>query len=146
MTPPARPLGPRILFKDGPTGAYLYAAHFQDPAICRIIAVVAETAPLTRDNAVVITEGHRLARSGNLSLHPKLKALDVRTGIDDPLLTGSILVGSGGNGLEIRAMRDHRISVAQAWAGRIAMRLGTDCQVVFGDPQHINHMHIENDV
>jgi hypothetical protein len=140
MSRPKRRLGPRIIFKAGDTGARLFAGHLEDPAVCRMIAVIARTAPPTVGGVVVITEAWR----EGAGLHPELKAVDVRTGIDRPDIPGAIRAPSLHPHLP--AARELRLKMGHEWAEDIALRLGSDFDVVFGDPAHIHHIHVEHDL
>jgi hypothetical protein len=128
---------PRIVCKAGESGACMYAEHFNDPMLCRLLTVAAETAPPLRKDMLVVTEGYREARPGKRDLHARLKALDFRTGIENPLLDGAILASPNS--------RINRIRAAKGWVERMEARLGTDFDIVFGDSKHINHIHGEED-
>jgi hypothetical protein len=141
--PRDRSLGPRILFKPGPSGAYFFALHFHHPAIARMIAVAAETAPPLVGDVIVFTEAYRPARIGKPSLHPKYQAVDIRTGIDHPTMDGAIRSPEGVSPDEARRCR---IRDAGLWAERMRMRFGSDFDVVFGDEAHIDHIHLEHDL
>ncbi len=131
-------MSPRIVFKAGSNGAFLYAEHLHDPMLCRIIAIAAETAPPLRSDVLVVTEGWRRARQGGKrDLHARFKAVDFRTGVESPLMEGAVLASPNS--------RIGRFRAAKLWSERMAERLGSDCDIVFGPPKHIDHIHAEHD-
>jgi hypothetical protein len=134
MSPLAGSAGPQILIKDGPQGAFLFGGHFADPFFCRMLEVMAETAPPLAGNVMVVTEGYRRARRDR-DLHSELKAVDVRTSVDDPGRLGAIL------GEEL----SERMVAGRGWADRIRARLGSEYDIVFGDAKHKDHLHGEHD-
>jgi hypothetical protein len=123
------------VFKGGDTGCRVFFGHLANPNVCRILAVAAKEAPELLGDVMIVTEGFRPHRTGQPSLHPELRAFDLRTGIDAPTLRGAIVHHS----------RTHRLELAQLWADRMRLRLGTDYDVVFGDDRHIDHIHVEYD-
>ena len=131
-------MSPRIVFKPGPTGAWLHAEHLFDPMVCRIIAVAAETAPQLRNNVLVVTEAYRKATPGRRDLHAHFRAFDFRTGVASPLYEGAIVASPNS--------RIERFRAANRWSERMAERLGKDCDVIFGPPNHVDHIHAEFDV
>jgi hypothetical protein len=115
----------------------MYAEHFHDPWTCRLLAVAAETAPPLRKDMLVVTEGYRQGKPGKRDLHAKFKALDFRTGVENPLLDGAIVSSPNS--------RINRIRSAKSWRDRMEARLGADYDIVFGDAKHIDHIHGEED-
>lgn len=122
------PIGRKIEFK---THVYLRAEHLMDHSIPRILYVASMTAPKTVDDVIVITD---LWRTGS-GYHPKFKAVDIRTGIGVPLRRGAIDAQS----------HEMKMRRANEWAGRMRIRLGFEYDVIFGDEDHIDHIHIEHD-
>ena len=120
---PYRDFGPRILFKPGPSGAYVFAPMLTGPP-ARILEAVAFTAPPLRCNLLVITEGWRPVIPERPSLHPFLGAWDFRT-IDrnDLHRPGTIVAPSF----------EDQVEVGRAWRKRAAEVLGSDYDLVFGD-------------
>ena len=131
MCPHPATLGPRIVFKEGGKGAYLFPAHYRDPLICRLLCVAAETAPPLVGNVLVVTEGWR----NKDDQHGRIEALDFRTGIDQPDREGAI------EGTD----RVIRMAHAHDWVEKMGERLGTDFYIKFGDYRHIDHIHGQRD-
>ena len=126
-------LGPRVEWKSGDSGAYSFGRHYA-PEVAAIVRAACETAPTLVDNTLVITEGWRMANQSN-SLHPACKALDIRA--VDPMNRPGAISGSTDS---------KRIEQGHKWAERLQAKLGTDFDVVFGPPRHLNHIHVERDV
>ncbi len=126
-------LGPRVVWKDGESGAYCFSRHYA-PEIAAMVRVAAETAPTLRDNTLVLTEAWRPGHS-QASLHPACKAIDIRAvdGADRP-------------GAIVGADEAEQTVAGDRWAERMRQKLGDNYDVVFGDQKHINHIHVERDV
>ncbi|KKK97779.1 hypothetical protein LCGC14_2649330 [marine sediment metagenome] len=119
------PRGPRIVLKPGVRGAWLYASHLDpDSGVWRILRVLAMEAPELRDGVLFVTE---LWRAGG-GLHPRSQAVDVRTGVLQPQLTGAVV----GSSEKLRYAR------AWEWIGRSRIRAGDEFDLVFGrDVDHV---------
>ena len=126
-------LGPRVEWKSGASGAWSFGRHYA-PEIATIVRAAAETAPSLVENTLIITEGWRPGVP-QASLHPACKAVDIRA-IDDAMRPGAI-VGEDD---------EQKLLYGARWAARLREKLGTDFDVVFGPPNHLNHIHIERDV
>lgn len=126
-------LGPRILWKSGDHGAYGFSRHYSPEVAC-MVRFAAETAPTLKENTMVIVEGWR-APLERASLHPACKAIDIRA-IDGLMRPGAILGES----------EEQKVLLGRRWASRLRDKLGEDYDVVFGDPNHLSHIHIERDV
>jgi len=99
-----------------------------------MVRVAAETAPTLRDNTMMLTEAWRPGHA-QASLHPACKALDIRA-VDHSDRPGAIV------GID----DEERIRIGDRWAERMRKKLGDNYDVVFGDANHINHIHLERDV
>ena len=127
-SPNFREYGPRITFKPGETGAWLFADALLElgPAL----SVLARRAPTLRGNELVVTEVWR----PGAGLHPKLRAFDVRA-VDLQGRVGSV----------VGPTRQERITTALDWARRARLELPAWFDVVYGDPNHLDHVHVELD-
>lgn len=125
-------MGPRVLIKDGRQGAWLFGRHFA-PEVSAMIRHAAETCPPLTDDTMVIVEGWRDGPAG-ASLHSASKAIDIRA-VDSLGRPGAICGKT----------QDDQIEAGRLWAHRLRQKLGNCYDVVFGDPRHINHLHVELD-
>jgi hypothetical protein len=128
------PRGPRIAFKVSAPAAVLYAEFFE-PGPARLLRAFALEAPSLKGGVLVVTSVWRPAGE-TPSLHPELLAIDVRTGVDDTRLVGSILGST----------REDRYAKAEAWAERVRRRVGVEYDIVYGEAvRHVDHIHGEWD-
>ena len=125
--------GPRVVFKPGASGAWLFAETLE--RLAPAIAVAARTAPTLRGNEIVIVEGWRPGSTRRASYHPKHAAIDIRA-VDSRGRFGAV------HGLT----RAEKIRTAVAWAARIRLELPLYFDIVYGDASHIDHIHIECDL
>ena len=124
-----------VEFKSHPTlGAILPADAFSEmrARLWGALRVVALEAPQTIASVVVVTDFYR---DGDPGYHGKLWAFDVRAVSREATARGGIQAGN----------REQAIEIGKAWRTRVALRLGSDFDVVFGDPEHLDHLHVELD-
>jgi len=98
--------------------------HF-DPEIRRILDVARETAPKLKDNTVWVTGGWRPGEGK----HSSGEAFDIRV----KNVEGFNLVTF-----------EYNETVAK-WARDMQKLLGSDYDVIYGAPKHLNHIHCEYD-
>ena len=128
------PKGPEIRFKTTAPPAVLYGEFFE-PGPAALVRAFALEAPPTKGGVVVVTSVYRKPGS-KPSYHPELEAVDVRTGVDDTRLVGSILGRT----------RADRYAKAEAWAERVRKRLGSEFDIIYGEAsRHVDHIHGEWD-
>lgn len=130
----AKPSGPLVVFKTGDFGARLFAEFF-GPSSAALVRAFALEAPPLKGGRMIVTEVWRKPRRTG-DAHYDLRAVDVRTGVEDTRLVGSILGST----------RASRYEKAETWAARVAKRLGSEYDVVFGEAvRHVDHIHGEHD-
>jgi hypothetical protein len=107
---------------------------FAFPPIAKILSAICLEAPEMVGGVVCITSTWRPA-ADPASWHHSGTAVDLRTGVDGATRRGAV----------VGLTRETRIENCRGWATRIKLRLGIDYDVIFGDPKHIDHIHIEHD-
>jgi hypothetical protein len=107
----------------------------EQPGIRSILRAVSLEAPRMVGDVVVVTSAWRESE-GVFSWHWAGRALDIRTGI---------LLDQSTTGAVIGPNPKARTAICGEWAMRIRTRLGLEFDVIFGDAQHIDHIHIEHD-
>lgn len=118
---------PTLKFKNG---VHINGRHF-DPEVRRILDVVRITAPKMVDGAVWVTSANDGTHEDG-SKHFTDEAFDVRV----RNLKGFKWGPDG---------RFFFCEEADAWAKRIRFELGSAYDVVYGDEDHIDHIHVELD-
>ena len=133
-----------------PLGA---ALHFLEPVPWEVFAsdgsrailsALCLEAPRTLGGVVVISSTWR--RAGSLdpfSWHQRFEAIDWRTGLYRDGL-GELLLG-GRPGSILAGDPLEALGLAIEWADRVAARLGSEFDVVYGDRRHEDHGHAERD-
>ncbi len=125
-----------VEFKLGEAGAVLPAEFFRQSALLAALAAVALEAPETVGRVIVITDVWRPDAAGGY--HPKLRAFDVRSGVED--------LQSARRGAVQGLSEDDRYASCVAWCDRIRLRIGREFDVVFGrEVDHVDHLHVEHD-
>ena len=102
------------------SGVVIIGRHF-DPEIRIMLDVARETAPKTTDGAIWITEGWRPDNGG----HGAGRAFDLR-----------IRNVKGFKGFVFN-------KTVAAWAQRMRDKLGPEYIVIYGDRNHLDHIHVE---
>lgn len=118
---------------------------FARPAVQAILEAAAMTAPRLEGDVVYVTSTYRARLPDDPFSYHSFDAyptgasvagcaIDIRA-VDEHMRDGAIMGAS----------RGAQISAGYAWADRIRARLWSTYDVVFGDPRHIDHMHVELD-
>ena len=115
---------------------------FSDLGVRAILEALAITAPRLVGGVVVLTSTYRRG-GGRFSWHQRFAAVDVRTGLSKNV-RGELELGTR-RGSFAAVSPGQAFAVGQRWQSDLEARLGNAFDVVFGDVEHIDHMHLELD-
>lgn len=120
---------PILKFKEG---VVVKHGHLQ-PHITAILAAALETAPITEDGAVWVTEMYRNIRT-SIDMHELCSAIDFRC--------KNILINKPGSPDE---QQQERVRLGGLWAERVSAKLGPDYDCVAHGEGPAFHLHVEFD-